>query len=67
MISSKNLEITGSRHLINWLQTQQISLATLSERHSFKPLWQPPDRDSEYLAQLALADFALYTFLLCIF
>jgi hypothetical protein len=42
MISSKNLEITGSRHLINWLQTQQISLATLSERHSFKSLWQPP-------------------------
>ncbi len=27
MTSSKNLEITGSRHLINWLETQQISLA----------------------------------------
>jgi uncharacterized protein (TIGR03032 family) len=34
MNSSKNLEITGSRHLINWLQTQQISLALTTYQSS---------------------------------
>jgi uncharacterized protein (TIGR03032 family) len=34
MSSSKNLEITGSRHLINWLQTQQISLALTTYQSS---------------------------------